>query len=155
MFHRQKLVTVLWYDGRAEEAANHYLSIFKNSKLLGSSRPDPAGSALTVSFEIEGREFMGLNGGPMYKFTEAISLMVQCETQDEIDHYWSRLLDGGQESQGGWLKDKFGVSWQIVPSALGEMMTSKDHAAVQRVMGAFMQMKKFDLAKLRAAYQGK
>jgi len=155
MFHRQKLVTVLWYDGRAEEAAQHYLSIFKNSKLLGSSRPNPAGPVLTVSFEPEGREFMALNGGPMFKFTEAISIMVTCESQDEIDYYWSRLCEGGQESQCGWLKDKFGVSWEIVPRELGEMMTSADGAAVQRVVAAFMVMKKFDVAKLREAFEGK
>ncbi len=152
MLHRQKLVTVLWFDGRAEEAAAHYLSIFRNSRLLGSSRPDPAGPVLTVSFELEGREFMALNGGPMFKFTEAISLMVTCKTQEEIDDYWSRLCEGGEESRCGWLKDKFGVSWEIVPRELGEMMTSTDAAAVRRVMAAFMQMKKFDVGKLREAF---
>ena len=154
MFHRQKLVTVLWYDGRAEEAAQHYLSIFKNSKLLGSSRPNPAGPVLTVSFEPEGREFMALNGGPMFKFTEAISIMVTCESQDEIDYYWSRLCEGGQESQCGWLKDRFGLSWQVYPSELAELTGDPDPERAARATAAMLQMRRIDIEAIRAAADG-
>jgi len=160
MTPRQKIVTCLWFDGNAEEAMNHYLSIFKNSKKLdilrwGDVGPGPKGSILTVEFELEGQRYVGLNGGPQFKFNEAISLMVPCETQQEIDYYWSKLSEGGAESECGWLKDKFGVSWQVYPRVLLELLKDKDANKAGRAMAAMMTMRKMDLAKLRAAYEGK
>jgi predicted 3-demethylubiquinone-9 3-methyltransferase (glyoxalase superfamily) len=159
----QKITTCLWFDSNAEEAIAFYTSIFKNSKITTVTRyteagqeihGKPAGSVLTVSFEIEGREFMALNGGPLFKFTEAISLVVNCETQEEIDYYWDRLTQGGdpQSQQCGWLKDKYGLSWQIVPMALQKMVADPDAAKVGRVMQALFPMKKLDLSALRRAY---
>jgi predicted 3-demethylubiquinone-9 3-methyltransferase (glyoxalase superfamily) len=159
----QKITTCLWFDSNAEEAVAFYTSIFKNSKITTVTRyteagqeihGKPAGSVLTVSFEIEGREFMALNGGPLFKFTEAISLVVNCETQEEIDYYWDRLTQGGdpQSQQCGWLKDKYGLSWQIVPMALQKMVADPDAAKVGRVMQALFPMKKLDLSALRRAY---
>jgi predicted 3-demethylubiquinone-9 3-methyltransferase (glyoxalase superfamily) len=156
---RQKIMPCLWFDGQAEEAANYYISIFKNSKVLEVSRygeggPLPAGTALTVTFQLEGLRFMALNGGPEFRFSEAISLYVDCEDQAEVDHLWAKLTDEGEESMCGWLKDKYGLSWQIVPSALGEMMQDEDPARAQRVMAALLQMRKIDIAGLQGAYDG-
>ena len=132
----------LWFDGQAKEAAEFYCSVFKNAKILSDT-------PMVVTFELNGKKFMGLNGGPKFKFTEAVSFVVECETQEEIDNYWSRLTEGGQESMCGWLKDKFGLSWQIVPSILSKLMSDPERAP--RVMQAFMQMKKFDIEKLEKA----
>lgn len=155
----QRISTCLWFDGKAEEAANFYLSIFKDSKVIdtmrwGDTGPGPKGSVLAVTFEINGYEILALNGGPHYSFTPAISLFVKCKTQDEVDHYWDRLLDGGKPMQCGWLTDKFGVSWQIVPTILGEMLQDKDKAKANRVMQAMMQMVKLDIPTLKRAYDG-
>jgi predicted 3-demethylubiquinone-9 3-methyltransferase (glyoxalase superfamily) len=155
---KQTIKTFLWFNGNAEAAANHYVSIFKNSKITAISRygegaPMPKGTVLTVAFELDGQEFLALNGGPQHKFTEAISLLVQCESQEEVDAYWSKLTaGGGQEGPCGWLKDKFGLSWQVVPSRLGQLMTDQDAAKSTRVMQAMMQMKKLDIAGLERAY---
>ncbi len=153
---KQKITTFLWFDGNAEEAANHYTSIFKNSKILKTARygeagPGPKGSVMTVTFELEGQEFIALNGGPEFKFTEAISLLVNCETQKEVDELWSKLTAGGEESQCGWLKDKFGLSWQIVPKALFELLQDPDPKKSKRVMEAMLQMRKIDLDRLKKA----
>ncbi len=157
----QKITPFFWYDNQAEEAMNFYVSIFKNSRVLGVTRygksgPGPEGSVLTAAFELEGQKFTALNGGPRFKFNESVSFVVNCETQEEIDYFWEKLSsDGGQESQCGWLKDKFGLSWQVVPTILPELITSKDPKKSERVMQAIMQMKKLDLAKLKqAAEQG-
>jgi predicted 3-demethylubiquinone-9 3-methyltransferase (glyoxalase superfamily) len=156
----QKITTFLWFDHNAEEAARFYTSIFKSSKVLGLARygdagPGPKGSVMTVRFQLEGQEFMALNGGPQFKFTEAISLMVSCETQAEIDELWTRLTaGGGSEVECGWLKDKFGLSWQIVPYAIARMIEDPDPAKSSRVMQAVMKMKKLDLAALERAYRG-
>ena len=158
MSKKQKITTFLWFDNNAEEAAKFYTSIFKNSKILNISRygdagPGPKGSVMACTFQLEGQEFIALNGGPHFKFTEAISLLVDCETQEEVDTLWNKLTaDGGAPSQCGWLKDKFGLSWQIIPSALMEMMTDRDPAKSRRVMEAMMQMSKIDIQKLRQAY---
>jgi predicted 3-demethylubiquinone-9 3-methyltransferase (glyoxalase superfamily) len=149
----------LWFDGQAEEAANFYLSIFKNSKITAVSRygevgPGPKGSVMVVGFELDGQAFTALNGGPMFKFTEAISIIVHCETQAEVDYYWEKLSAGGQEGRCAWLKDKFGVSWQIVPTALIELLQDKDATKSARVMRAMIQMTKIDIAGLRRAYEG-
>ncbi len=157
----QKITTFLWFNNNAEEAANYYTSIFKNSKIVDVSRygdagPGPKGSVMVVKFQLAGQEFTALNGGPQFKFTEAISLVVNCESQQEIDEYWRKLTaDGGQESQCGWLKDKFGLSWQIVPTELGKLMSAKDPTTANRVMQALLQMKKLDIAKLKQAAEGK
>jgi len=157
MSGKQKITTFLWFDGNAEEAANHYTSIFKNSKILnvaryGEAGPGPKGSVMTVTFQLEGQEFIALNGGPQFKFTEAISLLVNCDTQKEVDELWSKLTAGGEEGPCGWLKDKFGLSWQIVPSALFRLLQDKDPEKSKRVMEAMLQMKKIDIARLEQAY---
>ena len=150
----QKITTFLWFDTQAEEAMKFYVSIFKNSKIV-STMPGPDGKVMTGTFELEGQRFMALNGGPHFKFTEAISLFVNCETQAEVDELWNKLTaGGGAESQCGWLKDKFGLSWQIVPSALGRMFGDKDRAKAGRAMQAMLQMKKLDIAKLQRAFDG-
>jgi predicted 3-demethylubiquinone-9 3-methyltransferase (glyoxalase superfamily) len=154
---KQRITPFLWFDGQAEEAANFYVSIFPNSKVGSTSRygeagPGPKGSVMTIAFDLDGLSFTALNGGPMFKFTEAISLVVHCETQAEVDHYWDKLSAGGQQVQCGWLKDKYGLSWQIVPNALMELVQDKDPAKSQRVMAAMMQMKKIDIAGLKHAY---
>jgi len=156
----QKITPFLWFDNNAEEAVNHYLSIFKNSKIVtvvryGDAGPGPKGSVMTVAFQLEGQDFIALNGGPIFKFTEAISLSVDCKTQQEIDELWEKLSDGGQKGQCGWLKDKFGLSWQINPSVLVEMLQDKDAEKSKRVMQAMLQMGKIDIARLRQAYQQK
>jgi predicted 3-demethylubiquinone-9 3-methyltransferase (glyoxalase superfamily) len=158
-----KITPCLWFDTEAEEAANFYVSIFKNSKIKSISRygkegfeihKKPAGTAMTVEFEINGQPFLALNGGPHFKFNEAISFQVHCKTQEEIDYFWSKLTEGGQESRCGWLKDKFGLSWQVVPAALREMLAGPDAEKSQRVTKAFLQMKKLEIAALRRAYEG-
>lgn len=152
----QKITPFLWYETQAEEAANFYVSVFKNSKVKSVSRygeagPGPKGSAMTVAFELNGQDFIALNGGPQFKFTPAISFVVNCETQEEIDHYWEKLSAGGRTDQCGWLADKFGLSWQVVPTILGKLMSSGDARKGQRVMQALLQMKKLDIAKLQQA----
>ena len=153
----QKITPFLWYDNQAEEAANFYVSIFKNSKVLSVSRygdagPGPKGSVMVASFELEGQKFTALNAGPRFKFTEAISFVVNCETQEEVDYFWEKLTaGGGQESMCGWLKDKYGLSWQIVPTVLFELFQDKDREKSQRVMQAMLQMKKMDVATLMRA----
>ena len=160
-----KIAPCLWFDDNAEEAAKFYTSIFRNSKIKQISHYSdaaaqvagrPKGSVLTVAFELDGQEFTALNGGPIFKFTEAISLMVNCENQDELDHYWNKLAEGGdpKSQQCGWLKDKFGVSWQIVPTAIAKMMADPDPVKTNRVMQSLLQMKKLDIATLQNAYQG-
>jgi len=149
----QKISPFLWFDSNAEEAANFYVSIFKDSKILkiaryGEAGPGPAGSVMVVNFQIEGQDFIALNGGPLFKFTEAISFVINCQTQEEVDHYWNKLTaGGGQESQCGWLKDKYGLSWQVTPTILGELLADKDQKKAQRVMQAMLQMKKIDIAE--------
>ena len=151
----KKITPFLWFDGRAEEAMKFYVSIFKNSQIV-STMPGPDGKVITGTFQLEGQQFMALNGGPQCKFTEAISLFVNCETQAEVDELWNKLTaGGGAESQCGWLKDKFGLSWQIIPSALGRFLGDKDRAKAGRAMQAMLQMKKIDIAKLQQAYDGK
>jgi predicted 3-demethylubiquinone-9 3-methyltransferase (glyoxalase superfamily) len=149
----QKITPFLWFDGKAEEAMQFYVSIFKNSMIV-STMPGPDGKVLTGTFQLEGQQFMALNGGPQFKFTEAISLFVNCETQAEVDDLWNKLTAGGAESQCGWLKDKFGLSWQIIPSVLGRLLGDKDRVKANRVMQAMLQMKKIDIAKLQQAYDG-
>jgi predicted 3-demethylubiquinone-9 3-methyltransferase (glyoxalase superfamily) len=156
----QRITTFLWFDDNAEEAMNFYLSVFRNSKVVGVSRygeagPGPKGSVMVATFQLDGQEFMALNGGPHFKFTEAISLLVNCETQEEVDRFWEKLSDGGEKSQCGWLKDKYGLSWQIVPTVLGEMMQDKDPEKTKRVMEAMLQMDKLDIKTLKQAYEGK
>jgi predicted 3-demethylubiquinone-9 3-methyltransferase (glyoxalase superfamily) len=155
----QKITPFLWYDGRAEEAANFYTSIFKNSKIeniarYGEAGPGPAGSVMTVTFSLDGMEFIALNGGPEYAFTPAISFSVDCETQAEIDELWAKLSEGGEQVQCGWLNDKFGVSWQIVPSGLGELLGGEDPEKSQRAMKAMFGMVKLDIDALRRAREG-
>ena len=155
----QKITPFLWFDDQAEEAMNFYVGVFKNSKVGnvtrdGDAGPGPKGSVMTASFELEGQQFTALNGGPRFKFTEAVSFVVSCETQDEVDELWERLSEGGQTQQCGWLKDKFGLSWQIVPIALMELMSDPDPNRSRRVMEAMLQMTKIDIAKLRQAYEG-
>lgn len=155
--HLQRITPFLWFDHQAEEAANFYVSIFENSRILTTARygdggPGPKGSVMTVSFELDGQEFTALNGGPHFKFTEAVSFVVHCETQDEVDRFWKQLSEGGQESQCGWLKDRYGLSWQIVPNALPKLLQDKDAARSQRVMTALLKMKKLDIAELQRAY---
>lgn len=155
----QKITPFLWFDGQAEEAMNYYLSIFKNSKALQVSRygdefPDRKGQVMVANFELDGMEFIALNGGPHFKFTEAISFMVSCETQAEIDEMWGKLTTDGEESQCGWLKDKFGLSWQIVPPILGKLLQDPDPDKSGRVMQAMLQMKKIDIATLEKAHRG-
>ena len=160
----QKITPFLWYDDNAEEAANLYCSIFKNSKVLTLTRYDdagaeaagrPKGSVMTVAFEIEGQNFTAINGGPHFKFTEAVSFVVSCETQEEVDYFWEKLTaGGGKESQCGWLKDKYGLSWQITPRILIELLEDKDPAKSHRVMKAMLQMTKIDIAALQQAAEG-
>jgi len=154
---KQKITTCLWFDGRAEEAATYYVSVFRSGRILetvhwGKTGPGKEGAVLTVRFEIGGQEFLALNGGPQYHFTPAISLSVDCKTQQEVDAYWEKLTDGGKPVQCGWLTDKFGVSWQIVPDILPKALVDKDRARADRVLKAMMGMVKLDIAKLQEAY---
>jgi predicted 3-demethylubiquinone-9 3-methyltransferase (glyoxalase superfamily) len=156
----QKITPFLWFDGNAHEAAKYYVSIFKNSKILkveryGDAGPGPKGSVMIAEFQIEGQKFIALNGGSMYKFTPAVSFMVYCNDQKEIDRLWKKLTAGGKEIQCGWLEDKYGVSWQIVPKVFFKMMGDKDKKKSQRVFAAMMKMVKFDIAALKRAYSGK
>ncbi|PYT58565.1 MAG: hypothetical protein DMG46_11310, partial [Acidobacteria bacterium] len=148
----------LWFNGNAEDAMNFYTSIFKNSKIgritrYGDAGPGPKGTVMSATFQLDGQEFMALNGGPQFKFTEAISFFVNCETQEEVDELWEKLSAGGQKSRCGWLKDKYGLSWQIIPSALGKMLGDKDPEKSQRVMKAMLQMDKIDIKGLEQAYK--
>jgi len=159
MAAQQKITTFLWFDRNAEEAMNHYVSIFKNSKVLsvmryGEAGPGAAGTVMVANFQLEGQEFAALNGGPQFKFTEAISLVVNCDSQDEVDDLWQKLSAGGAPSQCGWLKDKFGLSWQITPRVLIELLKDPDPVKSQRVMRAMMQMTKIDIAQLQRAHRG-
>ena len=156
----QKIVTFLWFDNQAEEAANFYTSIFKNSKIgkisrYGDAGPGPKGSVMSVTFQLEGQEFFALNGGPHFKFTPAISLFVNCETQEEVDTLWSKLAAGGREDRCGWLTDKYGLSWQIIPKVLGELLGHSDPQTAQRAMKAMLQMSKIDIQKLKDAANAK
>jgi predicted 3-demethylubiquinone-9 3-methyltransferase (glyoxalase superfamily) len=160
----QKITPFLWFDSQAEEAANFYVSIFKQSRIGAITRYDdeaskaagrPKGSVMTVEFELDGQKFIALNGGPLFKFTEAISLVVNCENQTEVDHFWDKLSAGGEEVQCGWLKDRFGVSWQVVPTILIELLQDKDPERSRRVMSAMLKMKKLDVDALRKAYDGR
>ena len=153
----QKITPFLWFDGKAEEAMNFYFSIFKNSKIVsvtryGEAGPGPKGTVMTAKFELNGQEFVALNGGPQFTFTEAISFVVNCETQQEVDELWEKLSAGGQKSRCGWLKDKYGLSWQVVPTALVEMLQDKDAKKSNRVMQAMLQMDKIQIETLRRAY---
>lgn len=156
----QKISPFLWFDHQAEEAMNFYCSVFKNCKpgrvsRFGDKGPGPKGAVMSVSFELEGQQFMALNGGPLFQFSPAISLFVNCETQEEVDDLWGKLCEGGGKAERcGWLKDKFGLSWQIIPKALGEMLSDADPAKSQRVMQAMLQMTKIDVAELKKAYAG-
>lgn len=157
----QKITPYLWFDGQAEEAANFYASLFQDSKIQsvtrwGEGSPYPNGTAMSVQFQLAGQDFVGLNGGPQFHFTEAVSFLVSCETQQEIDDLWNKLTaDGGEESMCGWLKDRYGLSWQIVPPVLGELIGDKDPVKAGRAMQAMLQMKKIDIAALQRAYEGK
>jgi predicted 3-demethylubiquinone-9 3-methyltransferase (glyoxalase superfamily) len=159
----QRISPCLWFDGQGEEAAKHYVAIFPNSRITKVSRyteagfeihKRPAGSVMTVEFELDGQRFTALNGGPDFRFNEAISFVVHCDTQDEVDHYWAKLTDGGAEVECGWLRDRFGVSWQIVPRVFDELMSDPDPAKAARAMSAMLRMKKLDIAALRRAVAG-
>jgi predicted 3-demethylubiquinone-9 3-methyltransferase (glyoxalase superfamily) len=154
----QKITPFLWFDGRAEEAMHFYVSIFKNSKAgsitrYGDAGPGPKGTVMVVTFQLDGQEFIALNGGPQFTFSPAISFVVNCETQEEVDAFWEKLSEGGEKLQCGWLRDKYGLSWQIVPTVLGEMMQDKDAERSQRVMKAMLQMNKIDIGRLKQAYE--
>ncbi|HLC79455.1 MAG TPA: VOC family protein [archaeon] len=160
----QKITPFLWFDNQAQDAAKFYTSIFKNSKILGTARYDEegakvsgraAGSVMTVEFEIEGQHFTALNGGQIFKFNESISFVVNCKDQKEVDYFWEKLSEGGAQVQCGWLKDKYGISWQVVPTALGEMLQDKDKEKAKRVMAAMLKMVKIDIKELQKAYNGK
>jgi len=160
----QRITPCLWFDSQAEEAAKFYTSIFKNSKIEGMTHYDeesskaagrPKGSVLTVDFQLEGQSFMALNGGPVFKFTEAVSFVINCENQEEIDYFWEKLTAGGREVECGWLKDRFGLSWQVVPTVMIEMLKNPDAQKSQRAMAAMLKMKKLDIPALERAYQGK
>jgi predicted 3-demethylubiquinone-9 3-methyltransferase (glyoxalase superfamily) len=155
----QKITPFLWFDSNAEEAMNFYVSVFRNSKVVNVSRygeagPGPKGTVMVGTFQIEGQEFLVLNGGPLYTFTPAISFLVNCETQEEVDDLWAKLSVGGQTQQCGWLQDKFGLSWQIIPTILGKLMADPDTAKAKRVMEVMLQMVKIDIAALQRAYDG-
>lgn len=159
MTHLQRITPCLWFDGQAEEAAKFYISIFENSRMgdvtrYGDVGPGKKGTVLTVTFHLNGQEFMALNGGPQFTFTEATSFIVNCDTQEEIDKYWDRLSADGKEVQCGWVKDKFGLSWQIVPSMLGRMLQDRDQKKANRVMAAVLRMVKLDIKRLQQAFAG-
>jgi predicted 3-demethylubiquinone-9 3-methyltransferase (glyoxalase superfamily) len=154
----QKITPFLWFDDKAEEAVRFYTSIFNNSKITNIARyedvPGPEGKVMSASFQLEGQEFIALNGGPVFSFTPAISFFVNCETQEEVDEFWEKLSEGGEKQQCGWLKDKYGVSWQIVPTILGKLMQDKDAEKANRVTQAMLKMKKLDIEGLKRAYEG-
>jgi predicted 3-demethylubiquinone-9 3-methyltransferase (glyoxalase superfamily) len=156
----QKITTFLWFDNNAEEAAKFYVSIFKNSRILntvpyGEGGPGPKGTVMTVDFVLDGQEFTALNGGPIFKFNESVSQVIHCKTQEEVDYFWEKLSEGGQKVECGWLKDKYGLSWQVVPDVLLELIVNKDRQKADRVFKAMMQMKKLDIAALQKAAAGK
>jgi predicted 3-demethylubiquinone-9 3-methyltransferase (glyoxalase superfamily) len=156
---QQRITTNLWFDTEAEEAAEHYCSIFDNSRIVQVARyndagPRPAGTVMTVDFELDGQRFTAINGGPEFKFSEAISLLVNCKDQDEIDHYWEKLTDGGEEGPCGWCKDRYGVSWQVAPEGMDELFAGEDTERARRAMEAMFQMRKLDVAALRRAADG-
>ena len=164
MAKAQRITPMLWFDGRAEEAVKHYVSTFPNSRILGTTRYDeagakasgqPKGSVMTVQFELDGQQFTALNGGPLYKFTEAVSFVVNCDTQAEVDHYWAKLSEGGEEVQCGWLKDRFGLAWQVTPKMMTELLMDKDPERTRRAFAAMLQMKKLDIAALQRAADGR
>ncbi len=148
----QKITPFLWFDGKAEEAMNFYISIFKNSKIV-SVTPGPNGTVMSATFQLDGQEFYALNGGPMFTFSPAISFFVKCETQQEVDELWEKLSEGGEKSRCGWLKDKYGLSWQVIPTVLGELLQDKDPEKSKRVMEAMLQMDKIDIKTLKQAYE--
>ena len=155
----QKIVPNLWFDTEAEQAAEFYLSVFKNSRIVNVTHyteagPRAAGTVMTVEFELDGQRFVGINGGPQFTFDEAVSFQINCEDQDEVDYYWERLSEGGEEGQCGWLKDRFGLSWQVVPTGMDELFNDPDPARAQRAMQAMLGMVKLDIAALRAAADG-
>jgi predicted 3-demethylubiquinone-9 3-methyltransferase (glyoxalase superfamily) len=155
----QKITPNLWFDTEAEEAANYYISVFKNSRIVNVSHyteagPRPAGTVMTVEFELDGQRFVGINGGPEFTFSEAVSFQINCDGQDEVDYYWERLTEGGEEGQCGWLKDKYGLSWQVVPGGIEEVFTDPDPTRARRAMEAMFGMKKLDIAALRRAADG-
>ena len=154
-----KIIPNLWFDSEAEPAAQFYASVFPHSRIISTTRypegaPGPAGSVMTVEFELDGQPFVGINGGPQFPFTEAVSFQITCRDQDEVDHYWDRLTDGGEESQCGWLKDRYGLSWQVVPVGMEEIFADPDPQRAQRAMQAMLGMRKLDLAALQAAADG-
>jgi predicted 3-demethylubiquinone-9 3-methyltransferase (glyoxalase superfamily) len=154
-----KIVPNLWFDTEAEEAAGFYTSVFKDSRIVNVTRyseagPRPAGTVMTVEFELEGQRFVGINGGPQFTFDEAVSFQITCEDQDEVDYYWERLTDGGEESMCGWLRDRFGLSWQVVPTGMEEVFSDPDPKRAERAMRAMLEMRKLDIAALRAAADG-
>ena len=164
MAKAQLITPMLWFDGQAEEAVSHYVSTFPNSRILGTTRYDevgakasgqPKGAVMTVQFELNGQAFTALNGGPLYKFTEAVSFVVNCDTQAEVDHYWAKLSEGGEEVQCGWLKDRFGLAWQVTPKILPELLMGNDPAKAKRAFAAMLQMKKLDIATLERAAAGR
>jgi predicted 3-demethylubiquinone-9 3-methyltransferase (glyoxalase superfamily) len=155
--HMQKITPFLWFDGKAEEAMNFYVSLFKNSKIgrvtrYGEGGPGPKGTVMTATFQLEGQEFTALNGGPMFTFSPAISFFVDCQTQEEVDELWEKLSAGGEKQRCGWLKDKFGVSWQIIPSVLGELLADTDPVKAKNAMQAMLQMDKIDIKRLKEAH---
>jgi len=155
-----RITPFLWFDGNAEEAARHYVSIFKNSRIAetrryGEAGPGPKGSVMSVAFQLEGQDFIALNGGPHYSFNQAVSFFVSCSTQEEVDELWERLSEGGEKIKCGWLRDKYGVPWQIIPTALGEMLSDQDPEKARRTMQAMLGMTKIDIAALRRAYEGR
>lgn len=152
----QKIVPNLWFDTEAEEAADFYVSVFRNSRVVNVTRyteagPRPAGMVMTVEFELDGQRFVGINGGPQFKFDEAVSFQIECEGQDEVDYFWERLTDGGEESQCGWLRDRFGLSWQVVPAGMEELFADPDPERARRAMEAMLKMRKIDVEELRRA----
>jgi predicted 3-demethylubiquinone-9 3-methyltransferase (glyoxalase superfamily) len=154
----QKITPFLWFDNNAEEAANFYVSVFKNSKVLNIARygevgPGPKGTVMTVEFELDGQEFVALNGGPKFKLTEAVSFVVNCDTQEEVDYYWERLSEAGEKSRCGWLRDKFGLGWQVTPTILGKLLADKDQEKANRVMQTMLKMDKLDIEPLQRAYE--
>jgi len=156
---QQRITPNLWFDTEAEEAAEFYTSVFKDSRIVGITHytdagPREAGMVMTVEFELDGQRFVGINGGPEFKFDEAVSLEIKCETQDEVDYYWERLSDGGEEGQCGWLKDRFGLSWQVVPSGMEELFADSDPERARRTMEAMLEMRKLDIGALRRAAEG-
>jgi len=156
---QQKIVPNLWFDTQAEEAAEFYVSVFRTGRIVAVSRyteagPGPAGTAMSVEFELDGQRFVGINGGPQFTFSEAVSFAITCADQEEVDHYWDRLTEGGEESQCGWLRDRYGVSWQVVPEGMEEILADPDSARAERAVRAMLGMRKLDVAALRAAADG-